>query len=63
VRGLSYHYPIERLPHQFSALVGMSSRIYQTICEGAFAFLVVVGSGDPTIEKNAEKLKKSLLKP
>jgi hypothetical protein len=41
----------------------MSSRIYQTICEGALAFLVVVGSGDPAIEKNAEKSEKACSSP
>jgi hypothetical protein len=37
-----YSYPTIRLPHTFSALAGLPTRIYQTVHEGALAFLVVV---------------------
>jgi hypothetical protein len=37
-----YDYPTIRLPFAFSALIGLSTRIYQTIHDGALAFLVVV---------------------
>lgn len=39
-----YDYPTIRLPFTFSGLIGMSTRIYQTVHEGALAFLVVVSS-------------------
>ncbi len=39
-----YDYPSIRLPHTFTTLAGLSTRIYQTIHEGALAFLVVVSS-------------------
>jgi hypothetical protein len=39
-----FNYPIIRLPHTLSALVGLPIRIYQTVYEGALAFLVVVSS-------------------
>lgn len=39
-----YDYPTIRLPHTLSKLVGMSTRIYQTVHDGALAFLVVVSS-------------------
>ncbi|MGA7076918.1 MAG: hypothetical protein WBZ42_10340 [Halobacteriota archaeon] len=35
----NYDYPIIRLPHQFSALAGLPTRIYQTVHDGALAFL------------------------
>jgi hypothetical protein len=34
-----YSYPTIRLPHTFSKLIGLPSRIYQTVHEGALAFL------------------------
>lgn len=37
-----YSYPTIRLPHTFSKLAGLSTRIYQTVQEGALAFLGVV---------------------
>ncbi|MGA3359858.1 MAG: hypothetical protein ABSC87_06595 [Halobacteriota archaeon] len=37
-----YDYPTIRLPHTFSKLAGLSTRIYQTVHDGALAFLVVV---------------------
>ncbi|MGA7076418.1 MAG: hypothetical protein WBZ42_07730 [Halobacteriota archaeon] len=39
-----YDYPTIRLPFAFSGLIGLSTRIYQTLHEGALAFLVVVSS-------------------
>jgi hypothetical protein len=39
-----YSYPTIRLPHQFSMFAGLSSRICQTVHDGALAFLVVVSS-------------------
>jgi hypothetical protein len=40
--GAGYDYPTIRLPFAFSRLIGLSTRIYQTIHDGALAFLVVV---------------------
>jgi hypothetical protein len=40
-----YAYPTIRLPFAFSRLIGLSTRIYQTVHDGALAFLVVVSSG------------------
>jgi hypothetical protein len=37
-----YDYPSIRLPHTFNKLAGLSTKIYQTVHEGALAFLVVV---------------------
>ncbi|MGZ4849378.1 MAG: hypothetical protein ACXV2D_07825 [Halobacteriota archaeon] len=48
-----YHYPTVRLPHQFSGLAGLSTRIYQTVHKGALAFLVVV---TPTGKSNSDDL-------
>ena len=39
-----YSYPAIRLLYKFSQLAGLSTRIYQTVHEGALAFLVVVSS-------------------
>ena len=49
-----YDYPTIRLPHTFSRLAGLSTRMYQTIQEGALAFLTVVS---PT--ENASKTPKA----
>jgi hypothetical protein len=40
----SHAYPIIRLPQEFSGLVGAAATIYETIHDGAQAFLVVVNS-------------------
>jgi hypothetical protein len=40
-----YDYPTIRLPFAFSRLIGLSTRIYQTVHDRALAFLVVVSSG------------------
>jgi hypothetical protein len=37
-----YDYPSIRLPHTLIKLAGLSTKIYQTMHKGAFAFLVVV---------------------
>ncbi len=37
-----YDYPTIKLPHTFSRLVGLSTQIYQTVQDGALAFLVVI---------------------
>jgi hypothetical protein len=51
-----YDYPTIHLPHSFSKLTGLPTRIYQTVHDGALAFLVVVSS-KPT--ENASKTPKS----
>jgi hypothetical protein len=51
-----YSYPTVRLPHMFSVLAGLPTKIYQTIHEGALAFLVVIS---PTA-KAAESPKASV---
>jgi hypothetical protein len=40
-----YNYPTIRPPYTFSKLAGLSTRIYQTVHDGALAFLVVVSLG------------------
>ena len=50
-----YDYPAIRLPFTFSGLIGLSTRIYQTVHDGALAFLIVVSSSN----KNEESQKKS----
>jgi len=45
-----YDYSAIRLPHTFSRLVGLSTRIYQTVQEGALAFLVVLSPKKNTSE-------------
>jgi len=37
-----YNYPTIRLPHTPSMLAGLPTRIYQTVHDGALAFLVVI---------------------
>ena len=49
-----YSYPTIRLPHNFSKLAGHCARIYQTMCDGALAFLVVVSQSGGT-DKNELK--------
>jgi hypothetical protein len=38
----NYSYPTIRLPHSFSKLAGLQTRIFQTVHGGELAFLVVV---------------------
>jgi len=51
-----YKYPTIHLPFAFSGLIGLSTRIYQTVHDGALAFLVVVSSADKTAEISVKKL-------
>jgi hypothetical protein len=51
----NYSYPTIRLPHTFSTLAGLQTRIYQTVHKRALAFLVVVSSADSATNMNAEK--------
>jgi hypothetical protein len=57
-----YDYPAIRLPFTFSKLAGLSTHIYQTVHEGALAFLVVVSSGaaDTKKSENAKLSVKSI---
>ena len=50
-------YPTIRLPHTLSVLAGLPTKIYQTVHEGALAFLVVIS---PTA-KASESPKSSVL--
>lgn len=43
-----YSYPTIRLPHTFSKLAGRPTRIYQTVHDGALAFLVVASPNKKT---------------
>jgi hypothetical protein len=52
-----YSYPTIRLPHTFSVLARLPTRIYQTVHDGDLAFLVVIS---PT-EKASELPKFSAL--
>jgi hypothetical protein len=45
-----YSYPTIRLPYAFSKLAGLSTRIYQTVHEGALAFLVVISPAENASE-------------
>jgi hypothetical protein len=50
-----YNYSAIRLPFTFSALAGLSTRIYQTVHDGALAFLVVVSSSHKGEEGSQKK--------
>jgi hypothetical protein len=39
-----YRYPTIRLPHTFLKLAGLPTSIYQTVYDGALAFLVVIAA-------------------
>jgi hypothetical protein len=54
-----YSYPMIRLPHTFSELAGLSTRIYQTVHDGALAFLVVIASA--TTDKRANRSENVVL--
>jgi hypothetical protein len=54
-----YDYPTIRLPHTFSKLAGLSTHIYQTVHDGALAFLVVVSSA--ATEKGANRSENAVL--
>ncbi|MGA3200058.1 MAG: hypothetical protein ABSD89_11740 [Halobacteriota archaeon] len=50
-----YDYPVIRLPYTFSKLTGLPTRIYQTVHNGALAFLVVVSSSNKSEEESQKK--------
>ena len=50
-----YDYPTIRLPFTFSGLIGLPTRIYQTVHDGALAFLVVVS---PSLDKQKTPTKR-----
>jgi hypothetical protein len=54
-----YSYPTIRLPHTYSKSIGLPAHIYQTVHDGALAFLVVVSA----CNKNEEKSPKNSKKP
>ena len=55
-----YNYPAIRLPFTFSKLAGLSTCIYQTVHDGALAFLVVISSKSSSDKhKNALSSAKS----
>jgi len=47
-----YSYPTIRLPHTFSRLVGLYTRIYQTVYEGALAFLVIISPNEKALKSS-----------
>jgi hypothetical protein len=55
-----YNYPTIRLPYTFSVLAGLPSQIYQTVYDGALAFLVVISSKK---EQASENPKSSAFTP
>ncbi|HEX7514682.1 MAG TPA: hypothetical protein VF393_03735 [archaeon] len=50
-----YNYPSIRMPHTLTKLAGLSTRIYQTVHEGALAFLVVVSPRSDKRETSADR--------
>jgi hypothetical protein len=54
-----YSYPTISLPHTFSALAGLPTRIYQTVHDGALAFLVVVSPGCTLAANRSEKISQN----
>ena len=56
-----YDYPSIRLPHTLTKLTGLSTKIYQTVHEGALAFLVVVSSSYNGEERSAKKSENAKL--
>jgi len=57
-----YHYPSIRLPHTFSKLAGLSTRIYQTVHDGALAFLVVLSASCKSEIRSAKKSENTKLR-
>jgi len=53
-----YDYPTIRLPHTFAKLAGLPTRIYQTVHDGALAFLVVVSPGSTLVANHSEEIAK-----
>ena len=56
----SHAYPIIRLPREFRELAGATATIYQTVHDGALAFLVVVNSQQDHKLKMGSESKKRL---
>jgi hypothetical protein len=56
----NYSYPTVRLPYTFSKLEGLPTRIYQTVHDGALAFLVVV-SDEMAAKKITARPKNTIL--
>jgi hypothetical protein len=56
-----YRYPTIRLPYTFSKLAGLPTRIYQTVHDGALAFLVVVSSSNEGQENRFQKSERAKL--
>ena len=50
-----YDYPTIRLPFAFSRLIGLSTRIYQTVHNGSLAFLVVISPNSAVSENRPNK--------
>lgn len=50
-----YDYPTIRLPFTVSGRIGLPTRIYQTVHDGALAFLVVVSPSNKAAEESAKK--------
>ena len=50
-----YDYPTIRLPFAFSRLIGLSTRIYQTVHNGSLAFLVVISPNSADGEDSPNK--------
>jgi hypothetical protein len=50
-----YRYPTIRLPFRFSKLAGLRTRIYQTVHDGALAFLVVISPAGAATKRSAEQ--------
>ena len=46
----AYDYPTIRLPHTFSILAGLPTKIYQTVHEGALAIFIVMSTKE-TLKK------------
>jgi hypothetical protein len=49
-----YSYPTIHLPPSFSSLVGLRTHIFETVHDGAPAFLVVVSSSAAKLKKASE---------
>jgi len=51
----AYRYPTIRLPYTLSKLAGLPTHIYQTVHDGALAFLVVVSPRSDMGETSADR--------
>jgi len=50
-----YDYPTIQLPFSFLGLIGLSTRIYQTVYNGALAFLVVISQSEKASENRRDR--------